>query len=81
MKKVTFKIQMTIGLIIIVAGFICSTIFKQGIFSNIAGAIYGLLFVIHPVYPQSIKSPRMKLYMRLAGIAVILIAVLTRYGV
>ena len=49
--------------------------------ANIGWIIYGLLFVIHPVWPENAKNPRMALYMRLAGVIIILLGLVARFGV
>lgn len=79
------QIWLMVGIIIL--GFILSTLFKQGIFSNIGYALAGLLLVIHPVCPETWKwkygddERRMKRDCRIAGIAVIFFGLITRFGV
>ena len=58
MKKLTFDKQIIIGLAVLLIAYIGSWIFKQGIFVNAAWVLYGLAFIIHPVYPE--KSKRRK---------------------
>ena len=82
MKNMTFGTQMKLGLGILVLGFILSTVFRQGLFTNIAWGLYGMLFVIHPVLPiRVIPQKRDQLLIRLAGLVVILLACITRFGV
>lgn len=80
MFQLNFKNQMILGFLIMIAGFVCATIFQQGTFYKLGVVIYGLLFVIHPVYPASITNPRMKLYIRLTALLVIVLALITRFG-
>lgn len=82
MDKLTFSAQVKIGLGILVLGFVLSTIFRQGLFTNIAWGLYGALFVIHPVFPIRV-TPRKRdlLLMRLAGLLMVLLACITKFGV
>lgn len=52
MKILTFKRQVILGIIIIIVGNIFAFVFHNGIFSNIVWIMYGLLFIINPVYPE-----------------------------
>ena len=63
-------------------GFVLSTVFRQGLFTNIAWGLYGALFVIHPVFPIRV-TPRKRdlLLMRLAGLLLVLLACISRFGV
>lgn len=82
MKKVTFKQQMYLGLAIVLLGFVLSTLFKQGIFSNVGEVLYGLLFIINPVFPARCENvPRIRLYIRLAGFIAVALGLITRFGV
>ena len=47
--KLNFKNQLTLGVVILMAGFVCATVMKIAVCANIGWIIYGLLFVIHPV--------------------------------
>ena len=55
MGKLTFKRQIIGGIILIIAGNILAFVFHKGIFSNIVWIIYGLLFIINPVYPEQYR--------------------------
>lgn len=82
MKKLTFSMLLKIGLGILAVGFILSTIFRQGLFTNIAWGLYGALFAVHPVFPARVTpQKRDLLWMRLAGLAVVLLACISRFGV
>lgn len=81
MKKLTFRNQLILGVIILLAGFACATVTKIAVCANIGWIIYGLLFVIHPVWPENARSPRMALYMRLTGVVIILLGLIARFGV
>lgn len=81
MKPLTFRKQMYLGLAILAIGFVCSTVTRIGLFTNAAWALYGLLFAIHPVWPERLQHPRMKLAVRLTGAAVVLLALITWFGV
>ena len=87
MQKLSFRRQFYIGLAVVIVGFILSTVSKCGIFSNIGWVIDGLLFVIHPVCPETWKwkyagdEKRVKRDFRIAGAVVILVGLITRFGV
>ena len=82
MKNVTFGTQMKLGLGILALGFVLSTVFHQGLFTNIAWGLYGMLFVIHPVLPiRVIPRKQDLLWIRLAGLVVVLLACITRFRV
>ena len=82
MDKLTFSAQLKLGLGILAVGFVLSTVFHQGLFTNIAWGLYGALFVIHPVFPIRV-TPRKRdlLLMRLAGLLLVLLACISRFGV
>ncbi len=82
MKKLSFEKQVSLGVLFLLAMFILSVIFKQGIFSNIAWIVYGLAFLINPVYPQqAAHSKHTKTWARIGGALCLLVGVLTRFGV
>ena len=87
MKNLTFRQQFWTGIAILIVCFILATILKRGIISNIGWILDGLLFVIHPVCPEAWKwkygddEKRMKRDFRIAGCVVILIGLITRFGV
>ena len=58
MEKLTFKRQLFFGIVLIIAGNILAFTFRKGIFSNIAWILYGLLFIINPVYPEQRKKSK-----------------------
>ena len=85
MRKITFKIQIYIGLALLLVCFILAAVFQKNIFLNTAWVVYGLLFVINPVYPNQIKNKanqkRNKTYARIAGLICIIIGLITRFGI
>ncbi len=81
MEKLTFKRQLFLGIVLIIAGNILAFIFRKGIFSNIAWILYGLLFIINPVYPERYRDngKKAKVAARIAGIVCIIVGVTTRF--
>lgn len=81
MEKLTFKRQLSLGIVLIIAGNILAFIFRKGIFSNIAWILYGLLFIINPVYPERYRDngKKAKVAARIAGIVCIIVGVTTRF--
>ncbi|MGI5963423.1 MAG: hypothetical protein ACOX7N_06895 [Lawsonibacter sp.] len=86
-KHLTFKQQWWLAFGIVLCSFVFSTLFKQGIFSNIGWILAGLLFVIHPVCPEGAKwrykdrEKEMKRDFRVGGVIIIIIGLITRFGV
>lgn len=78
MEKLTFGIQIIIGIILIIIANVLSFVLHNGIFSNISWVIYGLLFIINPVYPERYgnSEKKAKLGVRIAGIICIAVFVL-----
>ena len=83
MEKLTFRIQIIIGIILIIIANVLSFALHNGIFSNISWVIYGLLFIINPVYPErySNNEKKAKLGVRIAGIICVAVGLLTRFAV
>ena len=81
MEKLTFKRQLFLGIVLIIAGNILAFIFRKGIFSNIAWILYGLLFIINPIYPERYRDngKKAKVAARIAGIVCIIVGVTTRF--
>lgn len=79
--KITFKQQVFIGIILIIAGNVLALILHKGLFVNIAWILYGLILILNPVYPEKYSNDekRAKLGLRIAGIICILTGILTRY--
>lgn len=81
MKKLTFKRQIIFGIALIVVGNTLAFVFHKGIFSNIVWIIYGLLFIINPVYPEKYRynEKKAKIGVRIAGTICIIIGLITRF--
>lgn len=83
MKKQTFRVQLSVGLGVLAACFVLSTLTRQGIFINIGWFLYGALFAFHPVWPEQfdgVDQVRMKRGLRIAGAVVMVLAVITRFS-
>lgn len=91
MKKLidwlTWGRQWWLMAVIVFVGVALASLLKQGVFSNIAWVLAGLLPIIHPVCPEAWKwkygddDKRMKRDSRIAGAVVIFIGLITRFGV
>lgn len=81
MKKWTYGGQLWIGLILVLAGLACSTVFQKPWLGNLGWIVCGGLFLLHPVCPAGTDGrPRMKCYVRLSGLVVILLGLSIRFG-
>jgi len=77
--KFTYKVQIINSLVIILLANVLSTIFKHWIYRSAGFVVCGLLWIIHPVLPNGAEvSKRTLLWVRIAGIILILIGVFTR---
>lgn len=77
--KQTYKTQMIISIIIIVFANILTEIFDFWMYRSIGFVICGLLWFFHPVLPNGAEvSKRTLLWVRIAGIILILIGVFSR---
>lgn len=83
MRKITFKRQVFIGIILIAVGNILALILHEGLCANIAWVLYGFVLIINPVYPErySNDAKKAKWVIRIAGIICVLVGTLTRYVV
>lgn len=80
MKIITFKGQIILGIVLTVLGNVLAFNLNNGIFSNIAWIIYGLLFLLNPVYPERCTNEKSgKCAARIAGIICILFGLLIRF--
>ncbi len=77
--KLTYRMQITISVIIIILVNIFTTIFNYWIYRSIGFVLCGLMWVIHPVLPNCAEvSKRTLLWVRIAGVVLILIGTFTR---
>ena len=84
MKKLDFRLQIRISLIILVLCFILATVTKISWLHNLGWVIYGLFFIIHPVWPKAWDwqgHDKLRLGCRAASVFCIVVALITRYGV
>ena len=81
MEKLTFKKSAHPGRGHPAAGFACASATKIPACANVGCIMYGFLFVIHPVWPERARNPRMALYMHLTGVVIILLGLIGRFGV
>lgn len=74
-----FKKQILPGVILVILANILAFAFHRGLFTNIAWIICGLLWIVHPVYPEQMDAKKGRLASRLAGAVCILIGLVTRF--
>lgn len=60
MRSLTFQRQIVLGIVLIIVGNLLAFTFHNGIFSNIMWILYGLLFILNPVYPEQSDSKKGK---------------------
>ena len=83
MKKITFRQQVTIGVVLIILGHVLADVFHKGCFINIAWGIYGILAIINPVCPAIYAADERgaKIGSRIAGAICLLVCFLVKNGV
>lgn len=53
-----FKKQILLGVILVILANILAFALHQGLFSHIAWVIYGLLWIMHPVYSEQMDAKK-----------------------
>lgn len=85
MKQWTFQKQIGMGILLLFASGILAAVLHNSIFLNLAWILYGLLFVVHPVYPEQAKlrysEDTAQKAARMAGLICIAIGLITEFGV
>ena len=85
MKQWTFGKQIGMGMVLLFASGCLAAVLHNSIFLNLAWILYGLLFVIHPVYPEQAMlrygEEGAQKIARMAGLICIAIGLITEFGV
>lgn len=77
--KLNYKIQIFISIVVIILANIITEMFDFWIYRSLGFCICGLMWIIHPVLPNGAEvSKRTLLWVRIAGIILILIGIFTR---
>lgn len=79
MRGLTFRRQIVLGIVLIIVGNLLAFTFHKCIFSNIMWILYGLLFILNPVYPEQSDCKKGKKGARIAGVICIAVGLLTRF--
>ena len=81
MDRLTFRGQLLLGLGVLMACALAAGLLRRPALLNLGGALYGLLFLLHPVCPAWAQgNPAVRRRVRLAGGAVALLSAVTRFG-
>ena len=84
MKQITFGAQMFVCFVVIAVGHCSAAAFDSPILFNIASALGGAAFVLHPVLPAWVTWGDKKTMLnavRVGGVLSIALALLTRFNV
>lgn len=77
--KLNYKMQMIISIVIIIFANIITEMFDFWIYRSLGFCVCGLMWIIHPLLPNGAEvSKRTLLWVRIAGIILILIGIFTR---
>ena len=81
MKKLTFYRQINLGLAVHFCCFLLAVLFKIPYLQNIGWIFYGLLFLMHPVFPENVNPGKHgKLWLRIVSAVIIYIGITGRFG-
>ena len=84
MNKLSFYWQIRISLGLLILCFVLATVTRTAWLHNLGWIIYGLFFIINPVWPKAWdwhEPKKLRLGCRIAGALCIFIALITRFGV
>lgn len=81
--KIGLKWQITASLLLVMAGFAVSLWLGKDLWYNLAWTLTGLLFCIHPVYPENVlqgDGKTVKTAVRAAALILIFIGLTNGFG-
>ncbi len=82
MKDITFDLQIRLGLIIALLGFILAIILQNAIAINIGGVFYGMIFVLNPIAPDNfIRYKNTSRIVRLIGIVIVILSLIIKINI
>ena len=81
MEKITFKRQVTDCAVLMALGVCLTLVFHKHIIWQICMVICGQMFTINPVCPPGMQGSKMPLVMRLAGLAITVLAVVLHFAI
>ena len=77
--KLNYKMQIIISIVVIILANIITEMFDFWIYRSLGFCVCGLIWIMHPVLPNEAEvSKRTLLWVRIAGIILILIGIFTR---
>lgn len=82
--RINFKLQITFTMILVIAGFIASSLLDKDIWYNLAWAFTGLIFFINPLYPKNIihlEQEKSKKGIRIGAMILVFIGLTNGFGV
>ena len=85
MNKFTFKQQVLFGIVLVIIGNSMAFALHNGMFVNFSWIIYGIIFLVNPVYPERVEwtlgDKKARMVSRLCGVICILNGILVRFKV
>lgn len=81
--KIGFKWQIIASLLLVIAGFAVSLWLGKDLWYNLAWTLTGLLFFIHPVYPENVlrgEEKTLKTAVRAAALILMFVGLTNGFG-
>ena len=83
-KDITFKSQMTTLIGVFVVALVLAEVTQNSIYHNFAWVIWGMSFLLHPVWPKAVDQADhrvLEIFCRIAGAIVVVIGMTTSFVV
>ena len=84
MKKPSYQVQLILCLVFQLLCTVLAHVTKLGYLTNIGWIVFGLVFLLHPVWPKAWDwrdHKQLTRGTRIGGILVIIVGLITRFGV
>lgn len=82
LERLTFDKQVYLGLALFAACCVLATVFRVAAFLNLGGICYGVLFLVHPVFPSYFTpTDKERIWMRVAALVVMMLSLITTFNI
>ena len=83
-RKWTFRKQFIISLMLFIGCSVLAAVLQEGRLQNVAWILYGIFFVIHPVWPKAmdhLDPKKLTTGCRIAGLLCVFVGLITKFNV